>query len=295
MKKFIKFIYKIIPFKKGIFTAIKYFWIPSKSLSQHLHFNSIIKIKAHSENSFYMQHYGYMIENELFWHGIDNAWEKISFKLWKALSENSEIILDIGANTGVYSLISGSMNPLAQIYSFEPIKSVFEKLNYNIGLNSFKSEVKSYEVALSDFTGEATIYMEKNATHALSVTVNKSLLPDAVEYRTEKIKTIRLDEFIEKESLKKIDLIKIDVETHEPEVLSGMGIYLKKFRPTILIEILTDEIGEQVQALVQNLNYLYFNIDEKSGEIIRTKNISKSNYFNYLICDEEKARFLKLI
>lgn len=242
-----------------------------------------------------MKHYGYMIENELFWYGLDNAWEKASFKLWKELSKNAKTILDIGANTGIYSLISGSINPSANIYAFEPIKSVYEKLSYNIELNSFGPNVKLYEVALSDFTGGATIYLEKNATHALSVTVNKSLLPDGTEYRTEKIKTLRLDKFIEDEGLDKIDLIKIDVETHEPEVLTGMGIYIEQFRPTILIEILDNEIGERVQQLVGHLNYLYFNIDEESGLVEQTTKITKSKYFNYLICSEEKARYLKLI
>jgi len=295
MRNYLKYLYSIIPLKKQIFTTIKYFWIPSKKISQHLHFESTLKIKVDEKSSFNIQHYGYMIENELFWHGIDNAWEKVSFKLWKILSERSDVILDIGANTGVYSLISGSKNPAAKIYSFEPINSVFKKLSHNIEINSFKKNVTLFETALSNFTGEATIYLEKNATHALSVTVNKSLLPDEVEYRTETIKTIRLDEFIKNAGLTKIDLMKIDVETHEPEVLGGMGIYLEKFRPTILIEILTDEIGTQVQKLLDNLDYLYFNIDEKTGKIIKTENITKSNYYNYLICDIDKARFLNLV
>src|ERR1051326_3413102 len=111
MKKYLKYFYNIIPFKKEIFTVVKHFWSPSKKISQHLHFKSKLKIKIDKQSSFNLYHYGYMIENELFWHGIDNAWEKVSFRLWKMLSETADIVLDIGANTGVYTLISGSINP----------------------------------------------------------------------------------------------------------------------------------------------------------------------------------------
>ena len=40
----------------------------------------------------------------------------------------------------------------------------------------------------------------------------------------------------------KIDLLKIDVETHEPEVLEGYTKYIHLHKPTMLIEILNDEL-----------------------------------------------------
>ncbi len=68
--------------------------------------------------------------------------------------------------------------------------------------------------------------------------------------------------------------MKIDVETHEPEVLEGMGIYLKKFKPTLLIEILDNEVAEKIQVLVKGLNYIYFNLDE-NGHINQVESLSK--------------------
>ncbi len=295
VKKILKSIYRAVPFKKQIFKLIKLAWIPPSNITQHLHFNAPVKVNVEKKAAFNIHHYGYIIENELFWYGIEGGWEKASFKLWKELSKNAKTIFDIGANTGVYSLISGSVNPDAKIYAFEPINSVYKKLIHNVQLNSFKNNVSAKEIALSNYTGEAVIYLEKNATHSLSVAVNKSLLANDIDFRTEKIKTITLGQFIEENKINKIDLIKIDVETHEPEVLEGMGIYLRKFKPTLLIEILNDEIGKKVEQLIQGIDYLYFNIDEQGGTVEEATCITKSKYYNYLICSKEIAILLKLV
>ncbi len=110
-----------------------------------------------------------------------------------------------------------------------------------------------------------------------------------------KITVERLDTFIEATGLKKIDLMKIDVETHEPQVLEGMGKYLQEFNPAILIEILDDEVGEKVESLVKNNGYVYFNIDEKAGTVRKVASITKSDYWNYLLCSPTTAKELGLV
>ena len=55
------------------------------------------------------------------------------------------------------------------------------------------------------------------------------------------VQTIKLIDLIEKEKIKKIDLIKIDTEGHELEVLLGLGKKIKLIQ-TILIEFHSDNI-----------------------------------------------------
>ena len=88
--------------------------------------------------------------------------------------------------------------------------------------------------------------------------------------------------------------MKIDVETHEPEVLQGFSKYLSKHRPTMLIEILNDDVGKEVNKLVLGLGYLYFNIDEDGG-IRQVSEITKSDYYNYLLCTNTVAKELDLV
>ncbi len=290
MKKILKKIYKVLPFKQQLFQIIRILPIPHK-LYQHLHFKGIIKVKVDKHHSFKIQHYGYEIENDIFWKGLKGGWEKVSMDLWIRLSKKSDVILDIGANTGIYSLVSETLRPNAKIYAFEPVKRVFDKLVNNIALNNFSS--KPYEVAISNKDGEAYIY-DTDSEHILSVTVNKNMLSLNTKTHKVSINTLKLSTLIKREKLEKIDLIKIDVETHEAEVLEGMGDYLAKFKPTLLIEILNNEVAKDVNQLLENLDYLFFDIDE-IGLPKQVKHISKSSYYNYLVCQPEIAKELGLI
>jgi len=92
----------------------------------------------------------------------------------------------------------------------------------------------------------------------------------------------------------RVDLIKIDVETHEPEVLEGYATLLKKHRPNILIEILTDDVAARLSKLIDGLEYLYFNIDER-GRIKPTVVLEKSDYYNFLFCSKATAVTLRLL
>ena len=94
--------------------------------------------------------------------------------------------------------------------------------------------------------------------------------------------------------LEKVDLLKIDVETFEPYVIEGFRKSLELYRPTLLIEILNQDVANSISALISNLGYMYFNIDELGG-IRQTERLEKSDYYNYLVCQESVAKELDLI
>lgn len=291
MKKLIKKIYNGIPFKKEFFVALKTVWKPKEKIYKHLHFVGVFKVKVDRVKSFKIKHYGFLIENEIFWAGLTNGWEKESIKLWIKLCEKSQIILDIGANTGVYSLIAKAVNPNAKVYAFEPVTRIFNKLKTNISLNNF--DIYPIEKAISNSDGTAVIY-DWPTEHIYTVTVNKNLQSSETPVHIVKIETQKLDSFVKLNQIPKIDLIKIDVETHEPEVLEGFLDNLFQFKPTFLIEILNNEVGEKVNAIMQKADYLYFNIDETSGAR-QVEKITKRDYDNYLLCNSDVAKEIGLI
>lgn len=291
MKKIFKALYYFFPFKKHLFRIFKKLINPSHSIYQHLYFHDVFTVQVTNDKKFDIRHHGTEIENELFWKGLYHGWESTSMLIWTKLCVDAEYIIDVGAKTGVYSLLAKTINNQAKVYAFEPVSRVFQKLKYNVALNHFN--IKTYELAVSNNNGTAIIY-DTPTDHILSVTVNKNLHPPEQKVIETQIQTVKLSSFIKKEKLPKIDSIKIDVETHEPEVLEGLGDYLQIFHPTMLIEVLNNEVGNKIEELVKDHGYYYFDIDEKN-QIKVVDHIKKSSYFNYLLCQKATALTLNLL
>lgn len=290
LKKILKSLYQAVPFKHTIFSVVKLFWSPPESIYKYLTFTGTLKAKTPLGTSFKIKHFGDTIENEIFWSSIKN-WEIVSIDIWCKLCKNADVIFDAGANTGIYSLLAKSVNPQAKVYAFEPVTRVYEKLLTNNNLNHF--DISCNEIALSNYDGEATLYDLPNQ-HVYTAFVNKNYFEENVKTVAVKIKATTLNSFIETNKIPRVDLMKIDVELHEVEVMEGFSKYLQQFRPAILIEILNDEIGSKIQNLIANMDYIYFNIDEKTG-MRRVENIAKSDYYNYLLCSKETAEKFELI
>ncbi|OIO80495.1 MAG: methyltransferase [Candidatus Omnitrophica bacterium CG12_big_fil_rev_8_21_14_0_65_43_15] len=286
MKKIVKIIYNIMPFKKQLFSLLKIFYKPPESVYRHLHFKGTFKVGLDGK-SFKVHHFGYQIENDIFWSGLSGNWEKESIKLWIALSRISNCILDVGANTGMYSLVAKTVNPASKIYAFEPIKRVCQRLKMNCRLNNY--DITCEELALSSYDGKAVIY-DSNADHVYSVTVNKNMMPAGTDVVESEIQVARLSTYIKQKGISKIDLMKIDVEMHEPEVLKGIEDYLGQMQPTMLMEILNSGVAVNVEQILKGKGYSYFYIDEKNGTLKNMKNITTDgNPCNYLLCNDKIA------
>ena len=274
MKKIIKFIYQQIPFKKEIYYFLKTFWKPKESIYKHLHFKGPFDVKIDKTKKFVIYNNNSHIENKIFWEGLTGNFEKESLKLWINLCKHSQIIIDIGANAGVYALVAKTVNPSAKVYAFEPHPLFFERLERNVKKNNF--DIYCYKQAVSNFDGNLSI--EDFSRKAQKISVD----------------SVTLNTFILQNNISSIDLIKIDVETFEPQVLEGFSKYLSEFKPTMIIEILDEHVAEKIFNAVKTLNYLYFNINENGG-IRQTKTIEKSDYYNYLLCSKEVALKIGLI
>jgi len=215
-------------------------------------------------------------------------------RLWMAAAEHAQVIFDIGANTGVFSLAAQTINPGAKVIAFEPFPRFHDQLQKNVKLNKY--EIICERAAISDVKGVAEFYFpEEGAGNIYSASLSEAHYKDHNSSRSEKIlvDVINLKSYIETMDVKAIDLIKIDAEGNDVNVLRGMGDYLNKFAPDILIEVHSDEVGREIQSLLNEKYYVYYNIDENRGAS-REKNITKSKGLNYFVCKRETAVKLKL-
>ncbi len=292
MKKLLKGLYAAIPLKQPLFKVLRLLPFPRR-IYQHLHFRGVINVRVPGGGSFRMRHHGYMIENELFWRGI-KGWERISLELWMRLCGRSDTIIDVGANTGVYALLAKTVKPDATIVAVEPVQRVFTKLEENIALNG--GGIHAVRAALTDHEGVVTLYDAPHLEHVLGVSLNKeriyivegkSVHPVSVAGRT-------MAGIAQEFGLPRIDLMKIDVETHEPEVLAGFIDILRRDKPTLLIEILNDQVATRVEELVRGLGYVYYNIDDVTWPPEKATTLTKSKHFNYLFCQPETAKAIGL-
>ena len=273
MKTILRLFYKLIPFKKHFFLILKKIWQPSENTYRHFHFKSPFTVQVEDNKTFKI-HNGTRIENEIFWEGLTGNWEKESMQLWIKLSENSKYIFDIGANNGVYALVAKTMNPKSQVFAFEPHPIFFDTLKKNISINNF--EIETHKKAVSDVDGIIKIEDYTGSTDSINV------------------ESITLDTFIKSKNLDNVDLFKIDVETFEPQVITGLIKSITSYKPTLLIEILNEEVATSINDLLKDLGYLFFNIDERGG-IRQTEQAEKSDFYNYLICQENIAKKMNLI
>lgn len=247
---------------------------------KHVHFKGKFSARLNGRVLFELWSNGYMIENQIFWKGVENSHEKLSLKLWIKLITDlqPQIIWDIGSNTGIYGLVGKTLAPNSRVLLFDPLISAIGFAQLNFDINHLEGEF--HNVALGDFSGEAEVFLNKKDTFAYSVTVNKNLL-NSSESNVMRINVKRAEEFVNN-SDEIPQLVKIDVETFEPEVLRGFAS-INLTNTTFLIEILTNELGQQIQKILTPENFIYVNINDEKDTCRTQKNLSKSDYYNFLI------------
>lgn len=150
----LKKLYRAIPLKANIFRAMKSLHlVPPARIHERMHFESIFTINVDS-SEFRMYGYG-PIEASIFWRGLGKSLEGSSLLAWAKLCKRHDVIMDVGANAGVFALIAKTVNPRARVYAFEPMPRVFAQLQRNRDLNGY--DIELVQAAASNFDGTGQI------------------------------------------------------------------------------------------------------------------------------------------
>lgn len=272
-----------------MFIVIKKSGIPNDKFYKDLRYNGMVNVDLEGK-SFLMLATGGTIENELFWKDIHTSLEPETIWIWVNLLEKGvSSIIDVGANTGLYSLMSKSINPQTEIIAFEPSRVTNQKLVKNIERNGF--DIRTEQLALSDKAGELLFYDTKDGNQtaaSLSPRVlkekeeNQSILN---EYR---VQVTTLDNYIQENNVSDIDLVKIDVELHEPEVFAGMKNLIEKEQPFLIFEVLLPDIADRLNDFFKNQDYKLYDFVKHGNdfflrEVEKLEGRPNSNW-NYFGC-----------
>lgn len=284
-----KIIINIIPKK------ILHFLFPKKYKVKLPMFIEVFDLYSNNKIYFYLREDSFM-EKEIFNSGLYGNWEKESLKIWAYLSKESSNIIDIGANTGIYSIIAIKNNKKAQVIAVEPID-----INHSVLINNVKKnkvKIITEKIALSDKVGIAKMFMLKDKLNYMtSINDNRYDLHPEIKGKSEVVEVeVPIDTFenlFKRNNLNSIDLIKIDVEGHEIEVLLSMTAYIEKYKPNIIIEIIGNENAKIIQNIFDAFSYKYIAIDEENISKV-VDGLWDNDHHNFLLCNEKTVEKLKI-
>ena len=214
-----------------------------KRLTRHLHYHGTVSVRVDAGKQFKMKSYGHAIENNLYWYGL-RGHEPETVIPWLRAAAQANVVLDIGANTGLFSFAAAAQNKNVKIYAFEPLPRVAEILRENADLNP-QAQVTVVERAVSDEPGVARIFDPGGDQPA-----SASLRSDFLSTDTEPVDvaTVDIDSFLAEDGVEQVDLIKLDVEGVEEFALRGMRSTIEKYKPAIFMEMV-DERPALVDAI----------------------------------------------
>ena len=179
------------------------------------------------------------------------------------------LALDIGAHTGIYTLAAHAANPATNVLSFEPSALNYARLTLNLRANGLAT-TDAYPVGISNINGMRSFTIRTHADyHSSGGTF------EAVDGgRANEVHVAALDSFLPAAVADQADLIKLDVEGHEPAALTGMRTLLARAHPTMIFECLTEATSKAVDAALRPLGYRFFEIDDRAGTIYETAHLA---------------------
>ena len=137
---------------------------------------------------------------------------------WQRQACGAKVIFDVGANLGIYSFAALAAAPSATVHAFEPTPEIAEQLREAAGINNL-NRLRVHAVAASSHTGFAKLNRWRGEAGRNGGMNFISI--GSGEGDSDRVPTIRLDDFCEKYAIDRIDLLKVDVQGHEADVLRG--------------------------------------------------------------------------
>lgn len=161
------------------------------------------------------------------------------------------VVVDVGANTGLYTLLAAASNPVVEVHAVEPLPALVELLDANVALNGrLARRVHRHQVALSDRTGTAMLYLPTPCGTIVETSASldpafKEEIATAVE-----VQTRTLDDLWLEIGRPQVGIVKVDTEGTEHLVLRGAARVLAASRPIVVCEVLPRAaLGELTERL----------------------------------------------
>lgn len=168
------------------------------------------------------------------------------------------VFIDIGSNIGLFSLVVASSSSTIQVHAFDPIKLNNTLLSSSIEINGLENIVVN-ETCVGNYDGVIEFSVASDSAYSsIHDSGRKSELKKLV------LPIVKLDTYVSKMKLQRIDFIKVDVEGAEMMVVEGASKVFSNssLRPKMMMVELCDKnlrafktSVKEIVNLLEELNY----------------------------------------
>lgn len=200
-----------------------------------------------------------------------DAFEKVERNFVESFLKPGMSVINVGANTGLYTLIAAKIiGPTGIVHAFEPSSLNFDRLKRNVKLNLLDN-VCLNQMAISDFSGTLAVMFDPENpsldSHYFVQCVDDDRLPDNM---IEKMPCETIDNYCvnaRKIDFDSIDMMIIDVEGAEFSVFMGALSLLEKSQNLIIMVECTENL-EEINELLRGLGFSFYvwNVSKASLE-----------------------------
>ncbi|MCY3020558.1 MAG: FkbM family methyltransferase [Planctomycetota bacterium] len=186
----------------------------------------------------YLSHYYHIDRNII----ILGCYDQDLHQALEHLVKPGMVCFDVGANLGEMALHMAALaGPTGAVHAFEPVPAVYERLAMHAERNGLPN-LRPHQLALSNRTGRCSLaYAEASADNQGLASLVNTAQP-AVSLRAE-VNAMTLDDFVSREQVRRLDLMKVDIQGAEIALLEGGRQSLAGFSPDLLMEISPADLG----------------------------------------------------
>ena len=155
-------------------------------------------------------------------HGdVHNVWAIFCGGEYLVLDSDA-VVVDVGANVGIFAMYAARHAPAAKIFCFEPVASTFQRLAQQIGSSPYASRILCAQKGVAAREGVRQIAVGRGADVATLLPTDKADLA-----RTESIHVTTLDRIVAdvlgRTGRAAVSLLKLDCEGAEWEILETVS------------------------------------------------------------------------
>jgi FkbM family methyltransferase len=233
------------------------------------------------------------VSNQIFWRGWD-GYEPETVPLFFRLAKNSQVTIDVGAYVGFYTLVAAHANPSGRVFAFEPMNQIFLRLSTNIEINNLHN-VEQILGAVGGESGKAKFFHVSDSEYPTSSSLSRGFMEGTgATLSATTVNVLSLDDFLQTRTVSRVDLIKIDAESTEPDVLRGAATILERDRPNIVCEVLTHGGNEAaLEKLLSPYSYKFY-LMTPQGLLPRERIQAHPEFFNYFFTTLDYAEASQL-